>query len=216
MPGRGLKRWDGRSGFTMVELLIALTIFATVAIALYTAFSLGVSVWRRTESGIDLHQDVRVKLERVAKDLRGAVVYSGIPFEGEQSRLVFASVVMHSDPEAEKRYPQICKIVYSVETDEESKSLLTRVVAGKESGFDEESTLAKRNPFFGNVEEFSIKYAYAGEEVTEHDWRDSWEGEGMPRGIEITLSLQDPTEEKSKLDFKKKIFIPIGVLGESE
>ena len=216
MPGHGPKKMGRRSGFTMVELLISLTIFATVAIALYTAFSLGVSVWRRTESGIDLHQDVRVKLERVAKDLRNAVVYSGIPFEGDGSRLAFASLVMHSGPEAERRYPRVCKVVYSVETDEESGNALTRVLAGSESGFDEEAATADRESFINNVEEFSVKYAYAGEDPAEYDWRQDWGGEGLPRGIEIDLSINDASDEKDALTFKKRIFIPVGALGETE
>jgi len=41
----------GRAGFTLLEMIISLTVLSLVVLTVYMAFSLGVDVWRRMEEG---------------------------------------------------------------------------------------------------------------------------------------------------------------------
>ena len=58
------------SAFTLVELLIAVSIFSVVSIAIYATFSSGASVLRRVKN-IDLvQQTMLLKIERFSRELR--------------------------------------------------------------------------------------------------------------------------------------------------
>ena len=48
------------AGFTIIELLIALSIFAVIAVTLYSTFFAGISVWKRSGDKSGTYQDIRV------------------------------------------------------------------------------------------------------------------------------------------------------------
>ena len=64
-------------GFTLVELLIAATMFAILAIGLGGHLRGGLTVWRRTEALMDRLQRQRVAFDRLGRELANAVVYDG-------------------------------------------------------------------------------------------------------------------------------------------
>jgi len=66
-----------------------------------------------------------------------------------------------------------------------------------------------------------FSYAYAetapGETESEITWKDSWQhNNSVPQGIQIKLSLQNPKNPNEELTFVKTVFIPIGIITESE
>jgi prepilin-type N-terminal cleavage/methylation domain-containing protein len=58
-----------RAGFTIVELLLALALFAILALAILRLFETATTIWRRTESSRDLAEVSSATLDLVARDL---------------------------------------------------------------------------------------------------------------------------------------------------
>ncbi|MFC1593926.1 type II secretion system protein J [Candidatus Omnitrophota bacterium] len=84
------------SGFTLLELLITLTIFSLIVLSLYSTFASGISVWRRSEDANMIYQEARLVLDAMARDLTRAVVYDFsdtypeiIAFDGTETEVAF-------------------------------------------------------------------------------------------------------------------------------
>lgn len=64
-----------RSGFTLVEVLIGLSIFSVVAVSVYAVLVNGLTLNRRTRQMYDLSRDTRWLMEIMAKDVENSVAY---------------------------------------------------------------------------------------------------------------------------------------------
>ena len=64
----------GREGFTLLEILIAMAIFAIVLSMLYTAYTGTFRNMDETETQADIYQMARIALERIAEDLESAYI----------------------------------------------------------------------------------------------------------------------------------------------
>jgi len=56
-------------GFTLVELLISMTILATVVSLVFSAFRVSVRAWEKGERHIDVHQRMRIVLKLIKRQL---------------------------------------------------------------------------------------------------------------------------------------------------
>ncbi|NIM05490.1 MAG: prepilin-type N-terminal cleavage/methylation domain-containing protein [Armatimonadetes bacterium] len=61
-----------RNGFTLLELTMAMTVVAILAVAMVSAFTTGLQTWERVEQRSDAEQRVSAVLETLSADLRGA------------------------------------------------------------------------------------------------------------------------------------------------
>jgi len=89
------------TGFTLVELLLAIGIFSIIAMAIYSTFSMGVNAWRKMDGLLERYQEVRLLLDRMGVELRNCVDMQiedfGNPeekydFYGEKDRLFFLTL----------------------------------------------------------------------------------------------------------------------------
>lgn len=79
-------------GFTLVELLVAVAVFAVVLGGVYRAFQTGFVARERTAARLDAARRAQTVLDAMATDLRNRVPYSGRPFRGTADSLVFTAV----------------------------------------------------------------------------------------------------------------------------
>ncbi|MBN1872573.1 MAG: prepilin-type N-terminal cleavage/methylation domain-containing protein [Candidatus Omnitrophica bacterium] len=207
-------------GFTFVELLIAVTIFATVAIALYSAFFAGVQVWKRSNEGGDIYQSARYTFEDFSKDLRNSIYMkkssgeeeSIYDFVGTSDEIIFFTLDYTLNEEG-KQERELVRVSYKY--DEDAGQIIC-VRAGPDLGFDLEK--GEQQILVDGVTKFAFKYAYAAEEEEdEYDWKEEWvQAEKMiPRGVKCECHIESELEKEGK-DFTKTVFLPLGVLGEEE
>ncbi len=97
-------------GFTLLELLVAVSILVIIGGASYTAFNVALDVYQRSESRIVMTQKCRIALERVATDLSNlqavqgdeslVVVSQDNPIEeGIDRDLISFVTLIHTDPD---------------------------------------------------------------------------------------------------------------------
>ena len=71
-----------RSGFTFIELLVAMLIFSIIAVSVYLSFNVGIRAWRKGEEGYKIRQGARYLLSSISRDMRNAVSSKEIMFSG--------------------------------------------------------------------------------------------------------------------------------------
>jgi general secretion pathway protein J len=88
-----------QSGFTLIEVMLAMTIFALMSTVLYGAFSLSHSAVEKSQRSFERNQKLRAVDELVGSYIRSAYPYRSSPqgststilFAGEQADLTFVS-----------------------------------------------------------------------------------------------------------------------------
>lgn len=194
-------------GFTLIELIVGITIFTVVIVALYSAFTLGIKTWRRSQDGGPL-QKLRLTFLKVEKELKNTFFFSRIPFNGTEREMVFPLSISDGDRDI------ICVVTYCVDVN--AKTGL-KELKRKERVFSEgpEPATEKIKRLLPSLKEAVFEYAYAvGDSSKDIEWQRSWDGQekgALPSGIRISLK-RDGSEEI----YSKVVFLQHGELGKNE
>lgn len=195
-------------GFTFIELMIAVSIFAVVSVAIYATFNSGLSAWKKAEQSQNICQDVRLALEKMALDLENAVIYSPDPefsnFEGKNNKISFYSLkeVFQTIPS----HLELRKITYAL--DESTQTLQRWEENFAQSA--QETTVQEPEDFATQIKTLAFSYCYEDEGSDPlYQWKDEWDAvKEIPQGVKIELEVG-----AEKLTFTKYVFIPTGKKG---
>ncbi len=196
------------SGFTLLEVMIALTILAGMSLTIFISSSQILNSKSNTEERDETYHSVTLALNRMSedlnmayllrsKDLLGANFDGEIAFEGSEERVDFVSFshlrYVQGAPESES-----AEISYFLAPmpDEPSKKMLMR----------RESTLIDKNlqeggrafPLLENIESFKLEYLdeKSGEFKKVWDTKSIDFANKMPQAVRIQIELLLPEEEQ--------------------
>ena len=74
-PAQTVRERSSLTGFTLVELLIVAAIFSIITLCVYSVFSTGFSILRRSEESGRLYQEAKFSLDDMSRQLKMAVTY---------------------------------------------------------------------------------------------------------------------------------------------
>ncbi len=205
-----------RAGFTLLELLLALSIAAVVAAGVYGVVRGGVDAQRAGEDATRTLQIARVALCRIASSLRCAFVSQGKlrgAFVGEDesdgdSDLDSLSFVAdnHEPREDENGECDLVKLEYYIDTDEstDERGLVESASSVVVSDEDAEPDVIEIAP---EIRSLNFRY-YDGEE-----WQDEWDSTTsvvLPRGVEIVIAVavHEDDEASQWKRFKMVVALP--------
>ena len=202
-----------KKAFTMIELLVAILIFSIIASVVYSVFSTGTSVWRRTKDATQISMTINSVLEDLAKELRAAVKYTGKDkdtnpeFTGEKDKIYFCSL---SDTVTDEgQYKEIYRISYYADSGNEAETLdlFKRKASLIKGGFEIDDT--EERVLVTSLDDFKIEYAYR-DSMGEIAWSQEWKNpDEIPQALRIGI-------HKSEIELTKYISIPTGKLTELE
>lgn len=183
-----------RRSFTLIELLISVTIFSVVSIAIYSTFDSGMRIWRRMEK-FNL-ADIRplIKIEKMSAELRQTFIFRGgdFAFSGDKQKIQILVII---DSE-------LNRVTYFFEKG--SKIILRRCDKFKDIKLakrNKEEMVSKPIQFLNGVSEFNFSYFYFDSEKGIYLWKEEWEENILPLAVKINITLQNET-------YSKTIFIP--------
>lgn len=194
-----LKSAAKTDGFTLMEILIAITTFMIIAAAIYSSLNAGLRMWRGSNRMIGCLQTARVFFALMSTDLRNAVVRDpeGMNFEGSETGMAFMTVITAGGREF-THGPELAKVAYYLDS---RARIVKRVVAGKTKDFD--ISKASPVPVFTGVddEDFGFEYYYkSGTGNSGHEWKDEWsDSRKIPLGVRININ-----------GLTRYVFIPTG------
>ena len=193
----------GRSanvGFTLLELLVALTLLGAMLILIYSALNIGLRAWDTGEKRVTQASHQRVVQSFLRRELSQVfpVRWRGIPeskiaFEGTKDEIKFVSMLTLG---AAVREGGLQWGHLYVADDDAPDGERRRTLFIKRSGFNLRAKdwdgldAAKAIPLIEGVKSFEVGYFGAENETAEAQWTNEWTNAlRMPQLIKITVQV---------------------------
>jgi general secretion pathway protein J len=195
-------------GFTLVEVMITLTILGFILLMVFGVFRLGLSAWEKGENLTMDYQQVRITSQLISRQIKSTVAYKIKASQAEGDHLAFAgkarSVKFVSALPLKVRQPQgFVYVIYDFQKNEKGEGVLVLY----------EQRVLNRDFMIENPKEESgipliehladLRFEYYREEDSQKnrtaEWVEEWdakEEKELPRAIMITLVFRN--EEKSE------------------
>lgn len=203
-----------KSGFTLLELLIAISILSMVFATCYLAFSSALNAWRRGTEYLEKQHHSDFIQEQILSALRSAAF---------QDSAQFAYGFWHKDSELSglpndeiswvTASPAFTRAPYT--------HALHRLYLAIDRELEEPALSAKAQFHFADEREVNpSEYRVISREITglncrfydadNEEWIDEWENtNSIPREVEITLYAPAANENEAALTFTRIIEIPV-------
>lgn len=197
-----------RRGFTLMELLIAVSIFAVVATTIFSSFRAGLFGFRNIEDNIYIYQAAGQIIERLDNELRNAFVYSvdkESKFSGSASGISFLTLVdTFTKAGVVKDYALVS---YQL-----SGNKLMRLCRRNQESLNSRTEI-KPEEMAADVSKISFSYGYADSIGQPLSFKDSWgdgnapdEQKALPKAVKVTLGIKG----KKTQEFERTIYLPLG------
>jgi prepilin-type N-terminal cleavage/methylation domain-containing protein len=186
--------------FTLVELLIASSIFAVVMVALYVSFSSGVFGYRNIDERLEVYQKSRHILDRLNLDLRNSFAYSSgdTKFSGSNSEIRFFTLV--DDYQDEVIIRNYAYVYYYLDAPSHK---LMRLCRRNQESLKPDSQI-KAEELSWAVKNISFTYIYLDNGIIKE--KDAWDDAGnLPVAVKVQLSFSP--QEKYIYNFERTIYI---------
>jgi general secretion pathway protein J len=235
-PRRSFMCDENRQGFTLLEILIAIFIFAVVLSIIYSSF-LGTSrVVNETENEAEIYSMARITLDRMLEDLESVYVpQNQEPAEPDDEEVTGAEFVgddteIDGRPADSLRFLSRAHIVFSEEDQPSGTAAIEYYVkeSEEEEGEEQEGHFVLFRSDTPEQEEapgkgtgglvlcdklVSIDFTYYDAEGDEHDsWdttAEAFEGR-IPNMVSISLELENTRDPEAPYKFFTTVAIPMG------
>jgi len=185
-------------GFTLLELLIAMTMMSIIAASLYTSMSIGFRARESAEKVVEKGRSAEIAIELIKGMLTSSLVPNGIlagEFKGEDEQDeygydadILSFYTADYNPGEDEPASDIEKIELEMSTREETKErviirkVTTNLLSPKTLYPDEEVLC-------GGVRSLNLRYYNGSDWVNE--WDSSDNDNALPEAVEITIELEE-------------------------
>lgn len=196
-------------GFTLMEMLLAITLFVLVMSSSYGIFTMGIQIWKRMKGDPAIERQAVLAMERMGSDIRSTLKISqrtdiklgdeGPEFEGDSTGFSLPAIVTFPADKGELP-TQTGQVSYEWKSGEK---ILCRALKGASHIYE------KQDPPCKTVAEKVVRaqfrywmYDGIGEGFS---WYDSWDvKEGLPQAIQATLEFE------TGLKLEQTFLLPVG------
>ena len=226
-----------RSGFTLVEILLALSIFAIVLSIIYTSYTATFRIINETEYQADIYRMARVALERIYEDLESvyAPQYPESPEPDEESGQVVEFVGEEAEVNGRRadslRFTSRAHLVFSDQDQPSGTADIGYYVEENDEEEEEDLLLYRKDtPGVGEVPDQetrglvlceklqSVSFTYYDAEGEAYDNWDSTSEEfkdKIPQMVSILLEFTNKSDPEAPFKFFTTVTLPMGAEKES-
>jgi general secretion pathway protein J len=205
------------NGFTLLEMLLAISIFAMIATVIFSSFNIGIRSWQRGGRDVDFYQRMRATGEVLQRQISSAFPYRITPgeldtsanflaFFGEPNSLKFVTYAnMH------KRTGGLSLVELWAE---ENQGLLLAEAPALATDHATLDAIDLRDPerrvsVSPDVTGISFRYFDQKTDRDEGEWVETWDprhaGTRLPRFVEISLTFVD----QRQTEFEHRLIVPV-------
>lgn len=189
-------------GFTLLEVLLAVSLVAMVALALYSTFNSGIRVMSLVNQP-GAEEDLNIFFEKLSRDLQNSFHYATIPFQGKSDRFSFATTIQ-TDEELGGDHG-IGRVTYAYDS---AHSAILRTQENISQIYKEKTGPSSK--VFFPLSSFQLQYYKYDPVEKAYEWKEEWEetaNKMIPLAVKVVLHFQEEGREQS---VARTIAIPVG------
>lgn len=190
------------SGFTLLELLAAMSLTAIAALTVLSLFSKGIDIWEDVAFRGSSEYEAALFLEEIEKELKNCVNFPEIQFLGEAETIGFPAVINKNSGSSQEA---IGRVKYSYDKD---KMAIYKIKAVYPDCTQE--GLSSPYKILGLVESASFEYAALNAEGA-LSWTGLWQDKQIiPKAVRVRIKLATNKGSDKAHNFERVVYIPIG------
>ena len=179
-----------KKAFTLVEVILAITIFSLIAVGIATSFFSGIKLWGRAIGTDSWRNDMLLGFESISAALRQSVDIPAVGYSGDAKSISFLTVSGNNVVRASYYF------------DAQKKALMKRETKLKD--ISEEKVDGPSDSIrVLSLDDFSVQYLYRDPVSNVSEWRAGWnKADGVFAAVRFTSKTHNE-------EFNKTVFIPI-------
>lgn len=193
--------------FVLIELLVALSIFALICGAIYTTLYAGIKSYRIAQKEMKFNQELNLILDRLSMELRNSY---DAEYDDKEDRYGFIA-----DSNSLSFFT-----IQNIYIKGELNRTLARITYSFKDGKLFKKTQLDKNAFLNRdefkeeelisgIEELNFKYLYVDKKLNGYKWDILWPDKSIiPKGVSVEIKLEGLNNNSA--DFKRYIFIMQG------
>ncbi len=196
-----------RYGFTLIEILIVVSLFSLISIAIYSSVVSGLNVWNRIRTKI-IEEDIALFFDKISLDLHNSYFYSKIKPEGSRHSISFpCRVWVPADSKlglpSGHYLRQLGKVEYFFDKE---KHLLIKKIANYSQALKGDYGFTKI--LLDNIVDVYFRYFYFRDNKEIETY--TIENGSLPFRVKIYVVVSLPCGEKRTIS--RYVDVPLGVL----
>lgn len=226
-PAHKARTAAAESGFTLLELLVALTLVAMMAVGVWAVLRISIRSWARGTAAIDMNQRYRSTLDMARKQIasmyplypeiapaaEGQASVSALVFRGTPDSLFFVSLNSLHSIES----PGLTLVSYEMAQDSDGRARLVEKEERYTGQAPDPGMLSgsPSTPIFENLMQCTFEYYDPGDADTPSQWIEEWDGgalERLPAAIRMTMIAADSQDSAHN----RQLIIPIHARAEKQ
>lgn len=203
-------------GFTLMETLLAITLFAIVVSSSYGVFQMGVQIWKRTTGSVRYENKAFMALEKMQTDIQSTLPVFKIEetilektrhmeFSADETSFLFPASVIVEGAKGELNY-QYGGQGYAWNS---SKQVLCKQVLSAQDFLLRKKPSCKT--VLTDVRSANFEYLVGNSVTKSHSWYRDWKGKDqVPRAVRFQIEIAPKDRNKYKpLSFTKTFWVPV-------
>ena len=203
---------NSQAGFTLLELVVALTLLVVMAVGVWTALTMCINAWTRGIEAIDVNQRERNTHDLVRKQIASAypvLPSSGISLSGVQQNavnsIIAANTPVFSGGETSLRFVSpnsllsvdsagLVLVTYEVGVDSNNNIFLVQREAPYVGQSVDDGWFTSSAYVFYNLKELTFEYYDTGDAGEPAEWFTEWDTLGkrrLPAAVRISMLYKD-------------------------
>jgi prepilin-type N-terminal cleavage/methylation domain-containing protein len=199
-----------KTGFTLIEVTVTLTILGFILLIIFGAFRLGLSAWERGESTREDYQKLRTVSDLVSRQIKSTVAYKiktekaegdYLAFEGKSNTMKFVSALSIKAKQPEG----FVYVIYEFKEggEEEGRLVLYEQRVLNKDFMDEEPKEGSGSSVLEGISSMTFEYFRESDPLKgqEEGWVDEWsakEEKKLPKAIRAKITYKNGKNEKER------------------
>ena len=196
---RPATRVCGQLGFSLLELLMVLTLAPIVFFTLYSSFSAGLRIWSTVVSQTP-EEDLNIFYMKTRRDIENMLRYDPIPFSGDNEEAAFASVI-EAPAELGGRHA-IGQVRFFYDPSSKTVRRETKNISQLHKDSAGQVTVLLKG-----VTSFALFYLSNNQTGDDYSWSDSWAPQSgtLPVALRLSFKTADTPDRQERI-----VYVPVG------
>jgi general secretion pathway protein J len=192
----------GKRGFSLLELMLSLTILGVVLLIIFGALRVGTRAWEKGEKDVAVHQRQRAVLDLLSQQIASACIYEikigddAYYFKGSEKTMEFVS----RSPIVPGALTGVVFVKYMIQGGHGAGKKQLKLYE-KDAGFLKEEDVEHQRgedlfTLISGIQDLQFEYLKGDKNKKETDWQASWdpsEEKGLPLAVKIILKQDEAT-----------------------